>query len=148
MGAFPEPQPGLVVCYAFLWHEEEQRGLVEGRKDRPCVVMAVLDSLEERHARWVTVAPITHAPPRDLHVAVEMPARIKSHLGLDEARSWIMLDEVNVFEWPGVDLRPARRGADSVDHGFLPPRFFTGLMEQWARVVAEQLVASVVRSDL
>jgi hypothetical protein len=31
---------------------------------------------------------------------------VKRHLGLDADASWIVLDEVNEFVWPGVDLRP------------------------------------------
>jgi hypothetical protein len=33
--AFPEPQLGLVISYAYLWHHEHRAGRDEGAKDRP-----------------------------------------------------------------------------------------------------------------
>jgi hypothetical protein len=39
---------------------------------------------------------------------VEVPLRVARHLGLDEERSWIVTTELNVFVWPGPDLRPIR----------------------------------------
>jgi hypothetical protein len=38
---------------------------------------------------------------------VEIPANVKKHLGLDRERSWIMVNELNRFIWPGPDVRPA-----------------------------------------
>ena len=67
---------------------------------------------------------MTHRPPPDLDWAVEIPASVKRHLGLDEARSWIVVAEGNEFLWPGYDLRKMP-GAERYEHGFLPPRFFT-----------------------
>jgi hypothetical protein len=32
---FPEPQPGLIISYAYLWHHEHRAGREEGLKDRP-----------------------------------------------------------------------------------------------------------------
>src|ERR1700722_12313548 len=37
--ALPEPEPGLVISYAYLWHHEHQSGHDEGRKDCPCVIV-------------------------------------------------------------------------------------------------------------
>lgn len=37
--SLPAPQPGLVICYSFLWSHEHRRGQEEGRKDRPCVIV-------------------------------------------------------------------------------------------------------------
>jgi hypothetical protein len=60
--ALPEPEPGLVINYAYLWHHEHEAGQEEGRKDRPSVIVL---SVEGRHgATVVTVLPITHVGPR------------------------------------------------------------------------------------
>lgn len=111
MAGLPEPEVGLVISYSYLWKEEEERGLVEGRKDRPCAIVLAVDhpSPELDGRKQVAVVPITHSLPQDLNVAVEIPLRVKQHLGLDSERSWVILDEVNVFTWPGFDLRPIRR---------------------------------------
>lgn len=89
--------------------------------------------------------PVTHARPRDPEVAIELPARVKTALGLDAEPSWIMLDEMNVFDWPGYDLRPIRRGTDRVDYGFLPPRYFARLMEKLIGIAREVGVTQVLR---
>ena len=33
------PEPGLVISYAYLWHHEHQTGREEGQKDRPTVIV-------------------------------------------------------------------------------------------------------------
>jgi hypothetical protein len=103
MAGFPEPEVGLVISYSYLWKEEEERGQVEGRKDRPCAIVLAIDhpDPEVDGHKQVAVVPITHSPPHDPEVAVEIPPRVKEHLGLDAERSWVILDEVNVFTWPG-----------------------------------------------
>jgi hypothetical protein len=35
----PRPEPGLVLSYAYLWRHEDNRGLEEGLKARPCAVL-------------------------------------------------------------------------------------------------------------
>ena len=73
----------------------------------------------------VYVLPVTHTPPSDPSLAIEIPARIKQHLGLDDERSWIVLDEINDFLWPGYDLRPVPGSRPArLDYGVLPPRYF------------------------
>jgi hypothetical protein len=82
----PTPEAGLVISYAYLWHYE--RLLDEGRKDRPSVIVLAVECAADE-ATIVTVLPITHNPPSDPTTAVEIPAPVKRHLGLDDARSWI-----------------------------------------------------------
>lgn len=106
--AFPEPVPGLVIRYSYLWESESRRGQEEGRKDRPCaVVLAVKRS--DREPFRVMVAPITHSPPDDPRDAIEIPPVIAKGLGLDHTRSWIVTREVNIFNWPGPDIRSASK---------------------------------------
>ncbi len=114
----PDPTPGLVIGYAYLWHEQARRGLEEGGKDRPCVI--VLSAIQDETGTIVTVAPVTHRPPADPETAVELPAETKRRLGLDDERSWAVVSEVNRFHWPGPDLRPVP--------GSKPPRFSYGLL--------------------
>ncbi len=54
-----------------------------------------------------------------------MVPKVKRHLGLDHDASWIVLDEVNEFIWPGVDLRPISRSRPQVwMFGVLPIEVF------------------------
>lgn len=119
--ALPNPEPGLVICYAYLWHEQHRAGKEEGSKDRPGVVLLVVE--QDNDGTLVTVLPVTHAAPRDPESAVELPAVVKQHLGLDAERSWIVVSEGNEFLWPGYDLRKIPP-TDRYEYGFLPPRFF------------------------
>lgn len=131
--ALPDPQLGLVISYSYLWHHEHNAGRDEGTKVRPCVIVLAM----ERSANdtiMVRVAPITHSPPGVAAAALEIPGAVKRHLRLDDERSWIILDEVNEFAWPGFDLRPIPPSRDRFTYGFLPPRLFDQLIEKLARV--------------
>jgi len=123
----PNPEPGLVVAYSYLWHREYQTGQEEARKDRPTVIVLAIER-ESDGAIVVTVLPITHTSPRDPASAVEIPAPVKRHLGLDDERSWIVVSEGNEFLWPGYDLRK-RPDSDRYDYGFLPPRLFSQVLK-------------------
>lgn len=122
----PEPQLGLVISYSFLWYDERRSGIEEGRKDRPCVIV-VSTRVDKSGETIVRVTPVTHSPPTDPDVAIELPVAVKRHLGLDDANSWIILNEYNEFTWPGYDLRPIPGSNKRVHYGFLPPRFFNEL---------------------
>ncbi len=76
----------------------------------------------------VRVAPITHSPPEDPVIAIEIPFPVKRHLGLDAERSWVVLDEFNEFTWPGFDIRPLPHRPGRIDYGFLPPRLFADMV--------------------
>jgi mRNA-degrading endonuclease toxin of MazEF toxin-antitoxin module len=78
---FPEPVPGLIIRYSYLWRAEYLRGQEEGVKDRPCAI--VLSSVEEEGVRRVVVLPITHTAPKEPGAAIEIPAMVKERLGLD-----------------------------------------------------------------
>jgi hypothetical protein len=124
-----------------------ERGLVEGRKDRPCAIIVAIEHPEKTARRQVAVVPITHTPPHDLNAAIEIPRRVKEHLGLDDERSWIVLDEFNVFTWPGFDLRPIKGRGGRVDHGFLPPKLFASVIEGIKRLEGGRKVEHTPRDD-
>jgi len=125
--ALPEPECGLVISYSYLWKHESDAGQTEGVKDRPCAIVLSIDG-KGNHPRTVTVAPITHTPPGNPFLAIEIPPRVKQHLGLDAKRSWIIADEFNEFVWPGFDLRLVPGKPSRYDYGFLPPALFATLI--------------------
>ncbi len=140
---WPQPRPGLVVRYAYLWWREHDAGREEGVKDRPCAIILAID--DERGENTVYVLPVTHTQPADPQAAVELPKATKIRLGLDSARSWIVVSEANRFIWPGPDLRflPGQ-GAASVAYGMLPPAVFTHVKQRFfAHIQARR--ANVVR---
>ena len=144
--SLPTPKPGLVIGYVYLWAREHAGGAEEGRKDRPCAIVAARQMIEGREV--VTVIPITHTPPADPADAVEIPAPLKAHLGLDAARSWAVVTETNDFLWPGPDLRPAvGRTPPRFDYGMLPPRFFAHIRDRILQVHRRGKLAAVPRSE-
>ncbi len=142
--AFPKPQPGLVIRYSFLWRAQAARGQDEGEKDRPCAV--VLTTANDEGDTVVIVLPITHTPPRQPDLAVEIPASTKKRLGLDGERSWIVVTDANRFIWPGPDLRPRVPGdASSVAYGLLPAKLFIEVRDRLAAAIAARRAGAVTR---
>jgi hypothetical protein len=136
---WPDPRPGLVIRYSYLWASEARQGREDGVKDRPCAIILVL--LREGDHPIVRVLPVTHTPPASAADALEIPPMTKRRLGLDADRSWVVITEANDFIWPGPDLRPAINGnLSSVVYGVLPPGFMRvlreRLLQRWRRDVS------------
>jgi|SRR5665213_628070 len=112
------PKVGQLVRYSYLWLDEHRRGVEEGLKDRPCLVVIATPSDEGETVFFV--APVTHSQPPPEALAVELPLATKQRLGLDQERSWIVTNEVNKFTWPGPDVRPDAGG--EVVIGFVPAK--------------------------
>ena len=143
--ALPEPRTGLVLGYSYLWEHEFQAGQEEGRKDRPCAV--VIATRTEGGDIVVTVAAITHQRPDDPADGIEVPAEVKRHLGLDEARSWLVCSELNRFVWPGPDLRPvARQKPGQFTYGMLPRPFLLRVFEHLTALRVRRRPVVVMRS--
>ena len=124
----PDPVPGLVLHYSYLWEAEFIRGFGEGKKNRPCVI--VLTITQEQGFRIINVVPISHVRPSEEGVAVEIPAGTKYRLGLDEDRSWIYYNEANRFVWPGFDLHPVP-GTNRYDYGIVPPGLYRQIRDRF-----------------
>lgn len=141
--SLPEPETGLVIHYAYLWRSEAEKGAEESRKDRPCAVV-VARRIESNATIGVMVAPITHSAPIENPTALEIPLDVKRRLGLDDARSWIITHEMNIFIWPGPDLRAVPTGGQGelFAYGSLPKK----LAEEMVRRVMENVKAGLVKS--
>ena len=142
MARIPDPQPGLVINYAYLWLREAAQGQAEGTKHRPAVVVLAVEA-DDAHGETVLVAPITHREPWNPAAAVEIPPQTKRRLGLDPERSWIVVSEVNRFEWPGPDLRPVEPGRWA--YGYLPTGLFQTVRDRLVDLARQQKLARVRR---
>jgi hypothetical protein len=128
---WPIPVPGMVVRYSFLWSSEDTRGREESTKNRPCAIVVAMGQVETGIRTYLL--PITHTPPQIPGNAMEIPKSVKVHLGLDGDPSWIVLNEINAFVWPGYDLAPVARSGSPV-YGILPPGFFRLLRSRFLAV--------------
>ena len=145
--SLPKPEPGLVICYSYLWLHEHRAGREEGSKDRPCAIVLALGP-ENDDGIEVVVVPITHSIPDNLATAMELPPLVKRHLGLDAERSWIVFSESNAFRWPGPDLRRIHdRDDSSVAYGFLPPRLFAELRRRFVALERTVRAARIARTE-
>jgi len=127
----PEPEPGLVVRYDYLWSREAAIGRMHG-KDRPACLVAATDSRAK--PRYVVLLPITHSPPGANDTGIEIPASVRAALGLDDAPSWVIVSDHNVDEWPNGGLSPAP-AAPMFAYGFMPPKLFKEIKLNFLKLV-------------
>jgi hypothetical protein len=128
MSAVPEPEPGLAIRYDYLWSREAAAGREHGRERPPCLVAASDDS---KNPRFVVILPVTHARPRDGTVGVEIPQTVRTALGLDDSRCWVIVSEYNVDEWPNGGLTPVPGRGRTFGYGFVPPRLFAKIKSRF-----------------
>lgn len=117
------PSAGEVISYAYLWTHERDKGRDEASKDRPCAVVLTVRAHDDDQ---VVVLPITSRAPQDPSMAIEIPHATRRRLFLQEDPCWVVISEVNLFRWPGPDLRPAAaRSGTFYSYGLLPAFLFT-----------------------
>ena len=92
MGA---PEPGLVIPFVHLWRREHEAGEESGRKIRPCLIVVAVRRSTAGKVR-VAVVLVTTQVPDTARSAVAIPKRVRTHLGLDAAASWVICDEYGV----------------------------------------------------
>ena len=138
----PEPRPGLVIRYDYLWTHEVVAGRDQG-KERPACLVAAMDSLAS--PRFVVILPITHARPDNDTVGVEIPARVREALGLDDAPSWVIVSEHNVDEWPNGGLVPLPGRPGVFSYGFIPPGLFAQVKARFLELYEKGRAAGVRR---
>lgn len=140
--ALPDPKPGLVVRYDYLWSREASAGRDQG-KDRPTCLVAASDSLTR--PRYVVLLPITHSPPDAGTVGIEIPAKVKQMIGLDDAPSWVIVSEYNVDEWPNAGLTPIPGRPGIFGYGFIPPGLFAQIKAKFLELARQNKSGAVRR---
>jgi hypothetical protein len=132
----------LVIRYDYLWTHEAAVGRDQG-KERPACLVAASDSIAS--PRFVVILPITHTPPDKDTVGVEIPAKVGQAIGLDDARSWVIVSEHNIDEWPngGLAPLPGRRGVFS--YGFIPPSLFAQIKAKFLELSQQKRSPGVRR---
>lgn len=131
-----KPQPGQIIRYVYLWRWEHEGGREDGRKVRPCLVVA---TYERRGFLRVITAPFTtrdYTPQNSIGI----PAPVIQHLSLDD-RARIIWNDLNEFTWVGPDVRAGTNGAPLI--GYLPER----LWRQVINKIVENKVLPTPRSE-
>jgi hypothetical protein len=136
------------VAYEFLWRSQRQYR-EDGFKVYPTAIVSARDL--DGGAILTYALGISHSLPLSGQRAVEVPVRLKRHLGLDDRASWIYTDQLNVFVWAGADLRPAswlsdKPNLDSCVIGALPSGWFQGLLGHLDESRKLQRLAAIKRT--
>jgi hypothetical protein len=90
--------------------------------------VVVVARIERAAGTLILVAPVTHTEPPNETDGLEIPKNVKQRIGLDQKRSWVMVNELNRFIWPGPDIRPAP-GSDAPFYDALPDWLFERMRE-------------------
>ena len=138
----PEPKPGLVIRYDYLWTREAAAGRDQG-KERPACLVAATDATAS--PRFVVILPITHTPPDKNTVSVEIPENVRRAIGLDDAPSWVIVSEHNVDEWPNGGLAPLPGRPGVFSYGFIPPGLFAQVKAKFLELSGRGRSAGVRR---
>jgi len=132
----------LVFRYDYLWNREAIAGRDQG-KERPACLLAASDSMS--NPRFVVILPITHSPPAGGIVGIEIPAKVRQAIGLDDAPSWVLVSENNVGGWPNGGLAPLPGRPGVFSYGFLPPSLFAQIKARFLALTEMGQVAGVRR---
>ena len=133
--ALPDPEPGLVVRYDFLWRREAELGR-KLSKDRPACLVAASDRAVK--PRYVVLLPITHTRLGGDTIGIEIPAAVRRRLGLDDEPCWVIVSEYNVDEWPNAGLAPIRGKRGVFAYGFLPPSLFAQVQTGFLKLASRR----------
>jgi hypothetical protein len=112
----------MVIRYGFLWSHEARAGATQARKDRPCAIVVAVPRGPAGDIR-VAVVPVTHVKSGAPGTSIRLPMDVAAQLGLDDQPCRVRLDELNLFSWPGYDLRRVP-GTDRISYGALPKTLF------------------------
>ena len=136
MAHIPEPTPGLIFRYGYLWLEEYRKGRTDPSKDRPACIIARMAQHADHSLKIVDdvavepgdviILPITTKPPGTGQISVELTADEKRLCRLNpDFPSWLIVSEFNADIWPNADLSLIP-GTNRIDYGIARP----GLMKR------------------
>jgi hypothetical protein len=150
MARVPDPRPGLIFRYGYVWLSDYRKRPLAAGKDRPaCIVMKVADVAEADLSTSdgsaiergdVIILPITTSPPRPGDMVIALTPDEKRVCRLDPGKpSWLVVSEFNADIWPNADLSIVP-GTDRFEFGMAPP----GLLSRIGRAFAEARKANKV----
>lgn len=78
-------------------------------------------------------------------VGIEIPARVKQAIGLDDEPSWVIVSEHNIDEWPNGGLSPIPGKPGVFSYGFIPPGLFAKIKARFLELARKKKSAAVRR---
>lgn len=123
----PDPEPGMVVRYDYLWRSEGLVGRDQGKTRPACIVGAKT----ETRPMEVLLLPITHVPPFPDSAGIEIPQILNRSIGLDDQPCWVVVSECNHDQWPNAGLSTIPGTSGHFHYGFIPPRLFSSIRNRF-----------------
>ena len=114
------PKRAEILHYCYLFAHEADKSRTEGAKDRPILVINTDGN------RYI-VAAITTKGERNPD-AIAIPENVARAANIAPGSS-VVVSEVNVFDWPGFDIRPFTSKAGWV-FGRMTPGFFNKIITE------------------
>lgn len=145
MTQVPEPKVGMVVNYEYIWARQFRDGFKpEDRvKVRPCAILAVVEGKDDT---TVYVAPMTHTAPYHPERSIKLGEDTSERLRMNCNNTWLMVDEVNKFTWPGDSLRRVfNRQPGGFCFGMLPEAVLRDAREKLKAFNANKALSLVPR---
>ena len=78
-------------------------------------------------------------------MGIEVPARVRQALGLDDAPSWVIVSEHNIDEWPNAGLSPLPGLPYTFSYGFIPPGLFAQIRARFLELARAKKSRAVRR---
>ncbi len=144
-----KPPVGHLIAYEYLWLSQSG-ARDDGAKTYPSAVIIAREDIGPVPLAYVL--GISHKPPTANERAMEVPAKLARHLGLDDEPMWIYTDQINIFAWPGPDVRPAEHlstlpsSKDGCTIGALPKDWFDLVKAHLAESYRYQMVRTIKRT--
>ena len=89
-----KPPVGWLIAYDYVWASSFKHR-DDGEKTYPVAIVAARHDLGPFSLAYVLA--ISHRAPVAGDRAIHVPPKLKRHLGLDDAPSWVYTDQANVF---------------------------------------------------
>ncbi|MGQ0565782.1 MAG: hypothetical protein ACT4OK_12020 [Gemmobacter sp.] len=100
----PDPRPGDIWRYPYLWDRQARQGETEGRKDRPAAIVAAVH--DAQGTLYLALLAITTKPPGEGRIALPIP-QTEAHRSFGDT-----YENLRHISLPRYDSRHAANGIE------------------------------------
>lgn len=85
------------------------------------------------------------APPDGNTIGVEIPAKVKRIIGLDDVPSSVIVSELKFNEWLNSGLSPVKEKQGAFSYGFIPPGLFAQIKTRFLELARQNKSGAIRR---
>src|SRR3546814_6790644 len=94
--------------------------------------------------QYFVYLPVSHGPPSEDQAGIELSEHAKRIAGRDSERQWVLISECNIDIWSN-DVRQLSRRPGRFHYGYLPPREFRRIRDEFVGYVRSRKLSKVHR---